>query len=179
MAETRNPKNEAALVKFAYNQHPSRSNRREWFLLLGFLLGISASFGQGPEETVTLDDVIQSAKQWAQENLDEDALRVLQSADQQKVRQLLAELQKQFQGEYVIDLAALRDTAKSVIPLLEQYEETYPYAIWLKTRLDYLEVAQQLRLLVPPPKTQPGKQLRTIPNPPPQKEREVWITKLS
>jgi membrane-bound lytic murein transglycosylase D len=138
-----------------------------------------ASFGQGRDETVTLDDFIQNAEQWAQENLNDDALRVLQSADQQKVRQLLAELQKQFQGESVIDLAALRDTAKSVIPLLEQYEETYPYAIWLKTRLDYLDIAQQLRPVVPPPKTQPGKPPKTIPNPPPQKERQVWIAKLS
>ena len=141
-----------------------------WFLLFS-LVSISGSFGRGRDESVTLDDVIKSAEQWTQENLDDDALRLLQSADQKKVKQLLADLQREFQGQYVLDLAALRDAAKEVVPLLEQYEETYPYAIWLKTRLDYLEVAEQLKLIVSPPKTEPGKPPKTIPNPPPQKAR--------
>ncbi len=134
---------------------------------------------QGPDDTVSLDDLVSSAEQWAQENLDEDVLRVLQQADREKVKKILADIQKQFQGEYVIDLASLKDAAKTVIPLLEQYEETLPYALWLKTRLDYLEVADQLRPIIPLPKPEPGQPPRPIPNPSPQKEREIWITKLT
>ena len=120
-------------------------------LLLGNVLVVS-----GQDDTVTLDDLMRSAEQWAKENLDADALRVLQRADQQQVKQFFAEIQKQFQGEYVIDLASLRESAKVVLPLLERYEETLPYALWLKSRLDDLEVAEQLRLRIPPPKPEPG-----------------------
>jgi membrane-bound lytic murein transglycosylase D len=150
-------------------------------LWIGLLLiwSISSGLAQGSNDAVTLDDILDSAQQWAQDNLDKDALRVLNSADQEKVRQLLSDVQKQLQGEYVIDLAQLKETAKSVLPLLESYEETLPYAVWLKTRLDYLDVADQFRFIIPPPKSKPGKLSRTAPNPPPQKEREAWVTKLS
>ncbi|HWW01101.1 MAG TPA: lytic transglycosylase domain-containing protein [Candidatus Acidoferrum sp.] len=134
----------------------------------------------GQNDTLTVDDdLLRSAQQWAKENLDEDALRVLQSADQEKVRQFLAEIQKQFHGEYVVDLAGLKDAARTVLPLLESYEETLPYALWLKARLDYLEVADQFRLLIPPPKTEPGQPPRHPPNPAPQREREVWVRELA
>jgi membrane-bound lytic murein transglycosylase D len=62
---------------------------------------------------------------------------------------------------------------------LESYEETLPYALWLKTRLDYLEVADQFRLIIPAPKPEPGQAPKPVPNPSPQKEREIWITKLT
>src|SRR5438552_8532031 len=130
-------------------------------------------------DTITLDDLVQSAERWAKENLDEDALRVLQNPDQQKIKQLFKDIQKEFHGEYVIDLARLKDTAKAVIPLLENYEETLPYAAWLKSRLDYLEVADQLRLIIPPPKSEPGKPPKPTPNPQPQLAREVWIKKVA
>ncbi len=126
-----------------------------------------------------MDDLLDSAEQWAQENLDEDALRVLQNVDREKVRRFLADLQKQFQGEYVIDLAALRDNARTIVPILESYEETLPYALWLKSRLDYFDVADQLRLKIPPPKVEPGQPPKPIPNPAPKLEREVWVTRLT
>ncbi len=133
----------------------------------------------GQEEAITLDELVQSAERWAKDNLDENALRVLQSADQEKIKQFFKEIQKEFHGEYVIDLASLKDSAKAMIPLLERYEETLPYAAWLKTQLDYLEVANQLRLIIPPPKAEPGKPPKPIPNPPPQMEREVWVKKVA
>ncbi len=147
-----------------------------WLSLALFLLSWT-SVGQ---ETIELDDnLIRSAEQWARENLDEDALRVLESADQEKIRDFLKQLQKQFHGEYVVNLSALKETAKSVLPLLESYEETLPYALWLKTRLDYLEVADEFRLLIPPRKPEPGQPPKPAPNPTPEKEREVWDKKLS
>lgn len=147
-------------------------------LLIGLLLaGCCASFAA--DNTITVDDLLQSAEQWANENLDEDALRVLQQADRQKIEHLFADIQKEFQGEYVIDLASLRATAKAVLPLLERYEETLPYALWLKTRVDYLDVADELRVKIAPPKSKPGAAPKPVPNPPPQVEREIWIEKLS
>src|SRR6185312_15352070 len=102
--------------------------------------------------TVTIDDLMQSAQQWANENLDDNVLAALQNTDQQKVRQFFDSVQKNFQGDYVIDMAQLRGTAHAVLPLLESYEETAPYAAWLKTRMDYLDTAEELRLHMPPPK---------------------------
>jgi membrane-bound lytic murein transglycosylase D len=130
------------------------------------------------DEPMTLDDLLQSAEQWAKENLDDDALRALQSVDRDKVKQALDEVQKQFHGEYVIDLASIKQMVEQAIPLLEKYEETFPYALWLKTRLDYLDVAEQFRLTIPPPKVKPGEPPKPVPNPAPQMEREVWVKEL-
>src|ERR1043166_4607505 len=148
-------------------------------VLMLVLILAAAMPGPAQDNAITLDDLVRSAEQWAKENLDEDALRVLQSADQARVKQLLADLQKEFHGEYVLDLAVLRDAVKAVLPLLEQYEETLPYAIWLKTRLDYLETANELRLIIPPPKVQPGQPAPPPQNPAPQLAREIWIKKLT
>jgi membrane-bound lytic murein transglycosylase D len=143
------------------------------------LLSCSAATAADQDNPVTLDDLVSSAQQWAQENLDDDALRVLQQVDREKARKLLADFQRQFRGEYVIDLAALKDAANAIIPLLEQFDDTLPYALWLKVHLDDLEVADQLRLIIPPPKTEPGQPPKPAPNPPAQKEREIWITRFA
>ena len=132
-----------------------------------------------PDATVTVDDLAQAADEWAKENLDEDALRLLQEVDREKVKRFFADLQKQLRGQYVVDLAALKDTAKALLPLLESYEETQPYAAWLRTRLDYLEAAEQYRLSTHAPKPEPNQPPRPIPNPGPEKEREVWVKKLA
>jgi membrane-bound lytic murein transglycosylase D len=143
------------------------------------LLLLSGRLARAQDETVTLDDLMQSAQEWARDNLDDDVLRALQNQDQAKVKQLFNEIQKQLQGEYVVDLAPLRSAASAILPLLERYEETLPYALWLKTRLDYLDVADQFRLIIKPPKAAPGQPPRRAPNPTPQQEREFWIQKLA
>jgi membrane-bound lytic murein transglycosylase D len=144
------------------------------FLLLAGGPGVRAA-----EETATLDDLVQAADQWAKENLDDDALRALQDVDREKVKEFLREIQRRLHGEYVLDLASMKESAKAILPLLEVYEETQPYAAWLKARLDYLEVADQFRPTVSPPKPKPGEPPKPVPNPPPAKEREIWIKKLS
>ena len=146
-------------------------------LLFALLLGIAELLAQ--EQTVTLEDLAQSAQEWARENLDDDALRMLQRPDQQRVNAFLAELQKEFHGEYVIDLARLKEPARAIIPLLEKYEETAPYASWLKVRLDYFDVAERIRLLIPRPKSEPGRPEVPIRNPAPNIVREIWIKKIA
>jgi len=140
--------------------------------IMALALGLAAARAQ--EETLTLDDVLQSARDWAEENLDESVLKSLRDTDQAKVRQLLADLQARFHGEYIVDLAPLKQTARLVLPILEGYEETAPYASWLKAQLDYLEAAEQFRLLIPPPPRQPGHPPTRAPNPTPQQEAKVW-----
>jgi membrane-bound lytic murein transglycosylase D len=78
-----------------------------------------------------------------------------------------------------VDLAALRQTAQTVLPLLESREETRPYAAWLRAQMDYLDVADEIRLTIPPPKIETNQPPQPAPNPPPQKERELWVKKVS
>jgi membrane-bound lytic murein transglycosylase D len=148
--------------------------KRAW--LIALLLGLLPASGQ---DTLTMDDIIQSAQEWATNNLDEDTVRALQETDQKQVKEFLALIQKDFQGEYVVDLAQLRGAAKIILPILEGHEETQPYAIWLKARLDYLDTAEELHLAIPPPKIEPGQPAPPIPNPQPQQVREIWIKEIS
>jgi len=150
--------------------------RTVWLVALSLAI-VSGALAQ--EDTITLDDLAESAEQWAKENLDEDVLRALQDVDRKRVEEFLGEIQKQFHGEYVLDLASLKEGAGSILPLLEGYEETQPYAVWLKTRLDYLDVADEFRRTTPAPKPEPGQPAKPRPNPAPDKEREVWVKKLS
>jgi len=133
----------------------------------------------GQEDTWSLDDFTHSAEQWAQENLDEDVLRLLNEVDRNKVEQFFGEIQQRFTGEYVVDLASLITPARTILPLLEGKEETQPYAAWLKTRLDYLEVAEEVRRTFPPPEPQPGRPPLVVPNPAPDTEREIWVRRLA
>ena len=131
------------------------------------------------DDTVTMPDIIQGVQQFAQENLDTNVLNALPTEDDPAVRQFFREAQQDFQGDYVVDLAALRQTAQTVLPLLESSEETQPYAAWLKAQMDYLDVADEIQLTIPPPTGETNQPPRPVPNPPPQKERELWVKKVS
>jgi membrane-bound lytic murein transglycosylase D len=126
---------------------------------------------------VDLEDLVEGAQQWAEENLDPAALEALSSGDREKVRKFLADFQKQLQDSYVLDLAALKSTAQAILPILESCEETVPYAEWLRPRLDYLDVAEEARRSIPAPSLEPGKPLP--PNPTPVREREIWISRIT
>jgi len=143
------------------------------------LLLLSSSLLMAQEQAVTVDELARSAEQWAQENLDDDALRILGDVDQKRVKDFLTQLEKEFHAQYVLDLARLKETAKAIIPLLEQSEETLPYAIWLKNQMENLEVAERLQRLTPAPKPEPGRTLKPPGNPPPQLIREIWIKKIA
>ncbi len=141
--------------------------------------GLVAAPVQAQDLELDLEEMAQSVEAWAAENLNEDALRVLRQADREQVNRFFTELQKQLHGEYVLDLAGLKEAARAVLPLLERYEETAPYAAWLKPRLDYLEVADQLVLKLPPPRVEPGQPAPPRTNPPPALQQEIWVRKLA
>jgi membrane-bound lytic murein transglycosylase D len=147
--------------------------------ILALFLAGSSLVARADTDTVTLPELIQGAQQWAQENLDTNVLNALPKVDDPAVQQFLRELQQRFQGDYVVDIATLRQTARTVLPLLESHEETQPYAVWLKARMDYLDVADEIRLTIPPPMVETNQPPQPVPNPPPQKEREIWVKKVS
>jgi membrane-bound lytic murein transglycosylase D len=131
------------------------------------------------EEPVTLDDLLESGREWIEENVDPGVVESLGEIDEAKARQFLRDFQERFAGEYVIELAPLRATAETLLPALERFGETRDQAAWLRARLDYLEVAEELRVLIPEPEPEPGEPLKPRANPPPEQERKVWRQQLS
>jgi membrane-bound lytic murein transglycosylase D len=145
-----------------------------------FLILLASSFFvRADDDTITLPDVIQGAQQWAQENLDTNFLNSLPEVDERAVQQFFRDIQQRFQGDYVVNLAALRQTAQTILPLLESHEDTQPYAAWLKAQMDYLDVADEIQITIPPPKVETNQTPQPIANPPPQKERELWVKKVA
>ena len=150
-----------------------------WLVTLVMLASGIARAQEYELDTNALRQAFEAAGQWAEENLDEDALRSLQQVDREKVEQFLHSVQEQLQGDYVLDLAALKVAANAVLPLLESYEETKPYAVWLKSRLDYFEVSEELRRAAPNPGLVPFQPPKPLPNPSPAAEREIWVRKVA
>ncbi len=130
-------------------------------------------------DTNALKQVLESTEQWANENLDEDVLSAFQPADREKVERFIRNLVEAFQSEYVLDLASLRSTATVVLSLLEAHGETQPCAAWLKSRLDYLEAAEELRRVAPRPTLMPSQPPKRPANPSPSAARKVWRKRLA
>lgn len=131
------------------------------------------------ENTIDLSELWQGAQQWARENLDTNLLASLPQLDAKQVEEMLQRLQQRFQGEYVVNLAAWRDTANLILPFLEHGEETQPYAAWLKARLDYFKVAKELVLTLPPPAARSNDVAQPLPNPSAARQREVWVKEVA
>ena len=146
-------------------------NFRIMFVLLT-MLSIVAN-AQQPEMELDVGEVMDAAQQWAEANLDQEVLQALPEGDRKQVDEFLKAFATQLRGSNVVDVARLKEAAKLVLPLLERYVETAPLAAWLRTRLDYFEVAEELERTMPAVRDQP----RT--NPTPAAERTVWVNKLS
>ncbi len=140
--------------------------------LFGFALlsGFAVPAAAGAQ----VQDLLGLGQQWMDDNLDPAALRALRSGDPAQLDKVLAGLLKGFQGDYVLDLAAMQDVARLALPLLERDPRTRSYAPWLKSRLDYFQVADQLRTSLPPPRAVPGQPAVRPANPTPNQERQAW-----
>ncbi len=132
---------------------------------------------------IQLDDALKLGEQWVRANVDPKVLESLPQLDEKQAVQLLLQFQQQFQGEYVLDVVRLKQVANLALPFIERDEALKPYAPWLRSRMDYFEVASQLSLVVPPPPKpappKPGVAPAPTPapvraNPTPQQQRQVW-----
>ena len=144
-----------------------------------FILVAATLSARAADDTPTLPDLIQGAQQFAQENLDTNFLNSLSNVDERAVQQFFNDVQKNFQGDYVVDIAALRQTAQVILPLLENNDDTQPYAAWLKSQMDYLDVADEIRVTIPPPQVETNQPSPYVANPSPQIERALWTKKIS
>jgi membrane-bound lytic murein transglycosylase D len=131
---------------------------------------------QTNETTLDVGALLDNVQQFAQDNLDDDALKALQTVDRDQVESFLKQYQDYLQGDSVLDVAQLKDAANVALPLLESHEETQPYAEWLRARLDYFDATDEMNKLAPPPGTnQPPRAA----NPSFAVEQEIWIKKVS
>jgi len=149
------------------------------FFRCALILLVSSIFARAADDTIALPDVIQGAQQWAQENLDTNFLNSLPDVDGRVAQQFFRDVQQRFQGDYVADIASMRQAAQVILPLLENNADTQPYAAWLKSQMDYLDVANEIQIAIPPPQTETNQSPERAANPPPQKERELWVKKVA
>ena len=126
------------------------------------------------EEPVQPADVVQSVREFLQDNIDADALDAA-GIDLNRVQQFLAELNDRLNSTNVYELESLQQTATNLLPVLEKFEETQPYAAWLESQLEYLNALDSLRS-----ETGMTNKVRGArpPNPSPEVERKVWIQAL-
>jgi membrane-bound lytic murein transglycosylase D len=132
-----------------------------------------AGLASARAQDISMDDAIIFGQDFLAENLDPDVLQQLSNIDPQTAL-FLTDFEDCLNNQYVLDLSELRKTADTVLPLLKANEATAPYAAWLQTRLDYLDAANQFRLLLPTPRIDLSK-----PRPMPQipsvaLEKKVW-----
>ena len=153
----------------------------KFYIAIVILVAVNRlGFAQTNESGLDFAALLDNAQQWAQDNLDDDVLAALQNVDRQQVKDFLKNYQDYLQGDYVLDLAQLKTTANTVLPLLAAHEETQPYAAWLRERLDYFDVADELKAATPTPMPLPGtNQPPPLPNPTFASEQEIWIKKVS
>jgi len=148
-------------------------------LLVAVMVSCAATAQEYELDTNALNQVLESAGDWVAENFDEEVLRELSPLDRERVEEFIRDLQKSLEEAQVLDLASLKTAADFALPLLEAHEETQPYAAWLKSRLDYLDVAEELRRTAPPVAVVPGQPTKPPENPPPADERRAWEQKLA
>ena len=93
-------------------------------LTIVFVLGIGLILS-APQRvnavTVTWEDALGQFDESVLTNLDLSALPSLTDLDEAQLQAVCRELQKRFQGEYVLELAPLRDVASAALPLLDQH----------------------------------------------------------
>jgi len=147
--------------------------------MLALLMGATVAAAPTPEQhDPGMEDWVEAGAALAEEFLDPDFLDALEKGDRQTVEHFLERFSGELQSDYVLDLAEMETLAGSALAIMERYEETQPYAVWLKARLDYFKMADRIKKLTPPPKPAPGKPPPNPSPPSPAKQRELWVEQI-
>lgn len=116
--------------------------------------------------------------QWLEDNIDSDVLKAVRQLDQERVRRMFTELQQAMQGTNLYQLATLHETASQLAPLLQKYEATAPYGVWLQAQLDYMDAAENMQREM---KAHPPKAGASVLSAAPslKLQRQVWVRELA
>lgn len=140
-------------------------------LFLAWILQIKQTRAQ----EVDLDTLLGVGQQWVQQNIDPQFLQSLPAVDESVAKQWLKRIQDRLEGESFEDLELLKPVALQILPWIEQDESLRPYAPWLRSRLNYFEVAQELNSLhIRPPTGTTHSPLVRRANPSTNAQRVAW-----
>src|SRR5688572_7527281 len=94
--------------------HPSNTEKSNPAAVWTFFVLMASATAQ--EQSVNLGPLLDAGRDWLKENVDERFLESFEKTGQQELDRVLQNLQKEFHGDYVLDLGALRRTASSAVP---------------------------------------------------------------
>jgi membrane-bound lytic murein transglycosylase D len=142
-----------------------------WLLLFPPGASLAQQPSAPPPSSVSSNQAAQSFQQLV-DNLNDGVFQLLDQIDQDRVQDFFNKLQQQFNGTNIYDLGPLKAIAVQVLPVLQQFEETEPYAAWLQAHLDDLDAAneaqREMKAASPKPEA----------SPPPKILRSVWVRQL-
>ena len=120
-------------------------------------------------QDLNLQDLVSNGQDWIRNNIDPSVLKALPEFDQAQADRLFREIQEKYAGEYIIDMAALQETTRRMLPVLRAFKETAPYAAWLSAHISDFDVAGQLKINIHPLKG------NTVPlKPTAEQTRQAW-----
>lgn len=141
---------------------------------IALLFAVPAISQAQTNDTLSLDELFGMGQQFIEENVDQDALAQFVEVDDSKVQELLRQLQANLDQDYVLDLGTLKQAASAGLAALAADPDTEPYAEWLRPRLDYFDVAEQLDQATPAPSPTPTQPHPRKPAPPATQTTKAW-----
>ena len=122
-------------------------------------------------------------------DLDPAVLELLGQIDLEQLQTICRDVYARFQNPSVSDLAELKESAAALLQILDENDETKPYAAWLRARMEYLTVANEFKTLaITPPHLELPLSDTNLPplnpvpvpllNPSANVERAVWVKQL-
>ena len=148
--------------------------------------------GLRAQQALDTEALINIGWDWVEEHIDTELIEEVAGASEDIVLGFWQQVQPTLQEASVTEVASMRAQAEDVLKVLEASENLAPYASWLRTRMDYFEVAEDIRRLSPkPPAPKPRPPSARSPSPqappkrkplprrdpPPQVQRKVWEQK--
>lgn len=137
-----------------------------------FLIIVPAISGGAESGYREMEELQKAGRKWLETHpIDFKKVKRLESNASSEIRKFWKQMQERLQGEYVVDCAKLKAKAEMILSVLENIEEARPYAVWLKTRMDYFTVAEKIRVTIPPPNRQ-RRRKRFVPSA--SVQRRIW-----
>ncbi len=123
---------------------------------------------------VQTNDPVQALQKWVNDNFEFDFPYEI---DQDKIQGFLDKLQERFEATSIYDLADLKAVAMRILPVLQQFEETEPYAAWLQARIDEMDAAGEMQRAMAASIPKTGN-IKIVPVPPLKLQRAVWTRRV-
>lgn len=146
--------------------------------IVAALLELARPAAAQPVRPAPTNDASQAFQKWVNDNFGGATLEFPYEIDSDQVNAFINQLQDRFQATNIYDLGALRAVAAQILPVLQQFEETEPYAAWLQARLDDMEAANEMQRALKAEAPRPGAPFPSV-VPPMKLQKSVWVRRLS